>query len=137
MPTFNSSEELYEIFVGFMREMAADPVLGPRFRASKTSFRVNYTDPDASILVDCTTDPLDIVERAYDRQAEVDMTMTAEDGHRFWTGQLKIAQALARKKIKVTGKLPKMMGLLPPMQPAFARYRAYLEATGHADKLSA
>jgi putative sterol carrier protein len=135
MTTFASSDEVYEVFVGFMREIAQDPVIGPKFVASKTSFRVHYTDPEAWILVDCKQDPLDIVSHAADRSADVDLTMRADDGHQFWLGNLRIATALARKKIKVTGQLPKMMSLLPAMQPAFKTYRQHLTDTGHADKV--
>lgn len=135
MPIFTSSQELSKIFSGFMREMAAHPVLGPKFVASKTSFRVHYMEPEAWILVDCKQDPLRIVEDAVDEAGDVDMTMKADVGHQFWLGDLKIASALARKKIKVTGQLPKMMSLLPAMQPAFKLYRQYLVDHGHQDKL--
>ena len=135
MTIYTSSDELSDVFAGFMREMATHPKLGPKFTAPKTSFRVHYTDPEAWILIDCKQDPLEVVTNAIDRSADVDMTMSADDGHRFWLGELKLASAMARKKLKVTGQLPKMMSLLPAMQPAFKLFREYLIANGHADKL--
>jgi uncharacterized protein YfaP (DUF2135 family) len=135
MPTFTSSDEIYSTFAGFMRQLAGDPRLAPKFLASKTTFRIHFTDPEAWILVDCTSDPLRVIENAVDQAGEVDLTMSAEDGHQFWLGNLRIASALARKKVKVTGQLPKMMSLLPAMQPAFKLYRQYLLDTGNGDKL--
>jgi hypothetical protein len=51
-------------------------------------------------------------------------------------GELKMVSAMARKKLKVTGALPKMMSLLPAMQPAFKLYRQYLLDNGYADKVA-
>jgi putative sterol carrier protein len=133
---FTSSEQLYDIFTGFMKDMAADPVLGPKFVKSKTAFRINYTDPDASILVDCTHDPIQITEGASDSKPDVELTMKADNGHLFWMGELKITTAITKRKVKVNGQVTKMMNLLPALNPAFARYRSYLAEKGYDDLLA-
>jgi putative sterol carrier protein len=118
-----------------MKDMAADPVLGPKFVKSKTAFRINYTDPDASILVDCTHDPIQITEGASDSKPDVELTMKADNGHLFWMGKLKITTAITKRKVKVNGQVTKMMNLLPALDPAFARYRSYLAEKGYDDLL--
>jgi SCP-2 sterol transfer family protein len=135
LPTFGSSEELYSVMVGFLREMADDPELGPKFRAARVSFRVDHTDPEASILVDTTQNPPAVYAPAGDRTSDVQLAMSADDGHRFWLGELAVMPALATKRVKVTGQMMKMMGLLPAMEPTFQKYRSYLQTNGHADKL--
>jgi putative sterol carrier protein len=137
LSTFGSTEELYTVMVGFMREMAGDPELARRLRAARVSFKVTHTDPEASILVDCHQDPPAVYAPAQDRESDVQLAMSADDGHRFWLGELAVMPALATKRVVVTGQMMKMMGLLPAMDPAFARYRSYLEANGYADKLPA
>jgi hypothetical protein len=132
---FTTSEQLYDIFTGFMKDIAADPVLGPKFVKSKTAFRINYTDPDASILVDCTHDPIQITEGASDSKPDVELTMKADNGHLFWMGKLKITTAITKRKVKVNGQVTKMMNLLPALDPAFARYRSYLAEKGYDDLL--
>jgi putative sterol carrier protein len=132
---FTTSEQLYDVFTGFMKDMAADPVLGPKFVKSKTAFRINYTDPDASILVDCTHDPIQITEGASDSKPDVELTMKADNGHLFWMGKLKITTAITKRKVKVNGPVTKMMNLLPALDPAFARYRSYLAEKGYDDLL--
>lgn len=136
MAFFTSSEQLYDIFTGFMKDMAADPVLGPKFVKSKTAFRINYTDPDASILVDCTHDPIQITEGASDSKPDVELTMKADNGHLFWMGKLKITTAITKRKVKVNGQVTKMMNLLPALDPAFVRYRSYLAEKGYDDLLA-
>jgi alkyl sulfatase BDS1-like metallo-beta-lactamase superfamily hydrolase len=133
---FTSSDQLYDIFVGFMEDMAADPVLGPKFVKSKTIFRINYTDPDASILVDCTHDPIHITQGPSDVKPDVELTMSADNGHDFWIGKLKITTAITKRKVKVNGQVTKMMNLLPALDPAFARYRTYLADKGYANLVS-
>jgi alkyl sulfatase BDS1-like metallo-beta-lactamase superfamily hydrolase len=130
---FASSDQLYDVFVGFMEDMAADPLLGPKFVKSKTIFRINYTDPDASILVDCTHDPIHITGGPSDVKPDVELTMSADNGHHFWIGKLKITTAITKRKVKVNGQVTKMMNLLPALDPAFARYRTYLAEKGYAD----
>jgi putative sterol carrier protein len=133
---FTSSEQLYDVFTGFMKDIAADPQLGPKFVNSKTAFRINYTDPDASILVDCTHDPIQISEGPTDVKPDVELTMKADNGHLFWLGKLKITTAITRRKVKVNGQVTKMMNLLPALDPAFARYRSYLAEKGYSDLLA-
>jgi alkyl sulfatase BDS1-like metallo-beta-lactamase superfamily hydrolase len=130
---FTSSEQLYDVFAGFMDDMAADPVLGPKFVKSKTVFRINYTDPEASILVDCTHDPIRITQGPSEVKPDVELTMSADNGHLFWIGKLKITTAITKRKVKVNGQVTKMMNLLPALDPAFARYRTYLAEKGYAD----
>lgn len=136
MTYFTSSEQLYDVFTGFMKDIAADPQLGPKFVNSKTAFRINYTEPDASILVDCTHDPIQIVEGPSDVKPDVELTMKADNGHMFWMGKLKITTAITRRKVKVAGQVTKMMNLLPALDPAFARYRSYLSEKGYDDLLA-
>jgi alkyl sulfatase BDS1-like metallo-beta-lactamase superfamily hydrolase len=130
---FASSDQIYDVFAGFMEDMAADPVLGPKFVKSKTIFRINYTDPEASIIVDCTHDPIHVTQGPSDVKPDVELTMSADDGHEFWIGKLKITTAITKRKVKVNGQVTKMMNLLPALDPAFARYRTYLANKGYAN----
>lgn len=135
MPVFSSSEDMYSVFTPFMQSLTADPVVGPKFSASKTSFRVNHTDPEGVFLLDATAAPpvLYVGEDAEGRDAEVELTMAADDGHKFWLGQLNLPVALARRKVKVSGGVAKLMGLVPALQPAYGLYQKHLADIGRAE----
>lgn len=135
MPTFSSADELYTVVAGFLREMAEDPETAPKLRAARVSVKVEHTDPDASLVIDTKQNPPVVVAPADDRQCDVQLAMSADDGHRFWLGELSIMPALASRRVTVAGQVPKMMGLLPAMDLAFTKYRTYLESHGYADKL--
>lgn len=132
MTMFASPEDMYSVFTPFMQSLTTDPVVGPKFVAAKTSFRVIHTDPAGTFLLDATVDPpvLYVGEDAAGHHAEVELTMSAEDGHAFWLGQLNLPVALAKRKIKVNGGATKLMGLVPALQPAYALYREHLARSG-------
>jgi SCP-2 sterol transfer family. len=135
MPTFQSADEVYKILGTFLDGLTKDPDMRPKFVAADTSFLVDYTDPVSRILVDCTCDPPRVVtDTPADTPAEILIGMSADDGHKFWLGKLNMTIALAKKQVKVSGPMSKMLKLLPAMRPAFPRYQAYLEANGYADK---
>lgn len=135
MATFESAEELRKILGGFLEEVVADPELGPKFASAGLTVLINYTEPDLTILLDCTQNP-PVVSFEPDGDGEFKMWMKADDGHRFWQGKFNVALALAKKQVKVDGPLAKMMKLLPALQPAYPKYKAFLEANGRPDLIA-
>jgi putative sterol carrier protein len=136
MATFQTADEVYEIFGKFLMQLTQEPDMRPKFVAADTSFLVNYSDPESRILVDCTCDPPQVVtDPPADANAEIRLGMSADDGHKFWLGKLNMTVALAKKQVRVSGPMAKMMKLLPALKPGFARYRTYLEQNGYTDKV--
>lgn len=137
MAVFSSPEEAEKIFASFFEHITLDPRLRPKFVEAATSFRALYTDPECSVSLVTTVDPPRIAhgQAARDEDVEVEMRMSADDGHKFWMGELNIPIALARRKVKVEGPVTKLLKLLPAMQPAFGMYKDFLRDNGYADKL--
>jgi putative sterol carrier protein len=125
--TFASAQQVYDTIGTFLDQITKDEDLRPKFVAADTSFHVIYSDPECDMLVDCTVDP-PVVTMApgYDVKSEIELSMAADDGHQFWLGQLNMALALAKGKVKVKGPISKIMKLLPAMRPAFPKYKAFL-----------
>jgi putative sterol carrier protein len=61
--------------------------------------------------------------------------MGADEGHKFWLGKLNLTSAMARRKVSISGSMTKALKLMPAMRPAYPKYKAFLEANGHADKV--
>ena len=131
MATFANAQQVYDTIGLFLDQITKDPELGPKFVAADTSFLVKYTDPECTMLVDATIDP-PVVTMNPDpaTETEISLEMAADDGHQFWLGNLNMALALAKSKVKVTGPISKIMKLLPAMRPAFPKYKAFLEERG-------
>jgi hypothetical protein len=136
MATFKDTDEVYAVQGRFLAEVTNDPQLKAKFVGANTSFLVNYTEPEAHILVDCTQDPPVVTTGVpADTKAEIGLRMGADEGHKFWLGQLNMTAAMARRKVAISGSMAKAMKLLPAMKPAFPRYKAFLQANGYEDKL--
>ena len=136
MSVFDTSDELTSFVTPFLEQIVADPDLRPKFVAGDTSFKVQYTGPDALFLLDCTVDPPVVYagEQADKRESELKLSMSADDGHKFWLGDLNVPMALARRKVKVEGPVGKLLKLLPAITPAFERYQTYATAKGYPAK---
>lgn len=138
MPVFSSAEEAEKVYLAFFEHITTHPELRPKFVEAGSSFRANYTDPDSAVSIDASTDPpqVKVGDEARAATVDVQLFMTADDGHKFWCGELNIPMAMARRKVKIEGSVGTLLKLLPAMQPAFGMYQEFLVSLGMADKLT-
>lgn len=134
MAVFATTEELYDVLTPFYESLTTDPEIGPKFVKANTSFRINHTGPEGVFLLDATQDPavLTVGDEALAGDPAVDLTMSGDDGHKFWLGKLNLPVALATRKIKVSGGVTSLMGLVPALAPAYDKYKAYLATLGRS-----
>lgn len=132
MAVFSSSEDMYGVFTPFLQRLASDPDVGPKFSAAGIAFRVIHVDPEGVFLLDATKSPpeLYVGRVALERSADVEISMSADDGHSFWLGKLVLPVAVARRKVVVTGGMTRLLGLLPALQPANRLYAQHMETLG-------
>lgn len=132
MPVFADTAEMYEVLTPFYTSLTTDPEIGPRFVKANTSFRINHTGPEGYFLLDATQNPavLTVGAEAQAGEPAVDLDMSGDDGHKFWLGKLNLPVALATRKIKVSGGVTALMGLVPALTPAYAKYQEHLAALG-------
>jgi hypothetical protein len=137
MATFTDADDVYKTVGAFLDEIARSEDIGPKFAASETSFQIHYSNPDSDMLIDCTvTPPVVTCGEGVGEDAEIKLSMAADDGHRFWLGKLNMTIAMAKGQVKAKGPVSKMMKLLPAMRPAFPRYSEFLKANGRDDLLA-
>ena len=131
MATFNDAQDVHDTIGAFLEQITKDEDLRPKWVAANTAFHVVYTEPNAEMVIDCTVDP-PVVSMGSEQAdvCEIELQMSADDGHRFWLGELNMTLALAKGKVKVKGPVSKMMKLLPAMRPAFPKYRSFLAERG-------
>jgi hypothetical protein len=128
--TFANAQQVYDTIGAFLEQITKDEDLRPKFVAADTSFHVIYSDPDCDMFVDCTIDPPVVTMAPGEVKSEIELAMAADDGHEFWLGNLNMALALAKNKVKVKGPISKIMKLLPAMRPAFPKYKAFIAERG-------
>lgn len=129
---FDDSEKLYNAFIPFFEELRDNAQVGPKLKEAGICIRFNYTDPDASLVIDGAAEHVRFLKADEARQAKVDieMSMKADFAHYFWHGKANVLQALARREVVTKGNLPNAMRLLPILDPAYSLYPAFLRRNG-------
>jgi putative sterol carrier protein len=133
---FNDADEVYR-YMGKMFEMAVNEA--QFMEATKDSglvIRLNYSDPESTILVDFPGRAVAVgPEAASAGTPTVDLYMTCDDAHQFWLGKLNFPLAMAQRKVKMEGSTAKALKLLPLTKPLFASYEQLLRDAGRQDLL--
>ncbi|MFE6862139.1 SCP2 sterol-binding domain-containing protein [Nocardia sp. NPDC057668] len=136
MAIFGSTEELYGTATPFLERVMETGLKDKLVPIG--SFRIVYSDPAGYFLLDPTMDDalqVTVGDTAAAGDVDVQLTMSADDGHRLLLGTLNIKKSLALRKVKVSGPLIKLLSLLPAFEPIYAEYRKYLTDIGRPELL--
>jgi hypothetical protein len=141
MSYFKDSQECDQILGGFFRKMSEgvagkDPVLLEiQRKMAEMGLIVKFVwrEPVLSLTLDFTKDPFGVYANDETINPTATFTLTADNGHKFWHGQINLAKALTTKTIVARGPIPKILKLLPVIEPLYKRYPAYLKDIGRAD----
>jgi len=141
MAYFKDSQECDQILGGFFRKMSEgvagkDPVLvGIQSKLAEMGLIVKFVwrEPVLSLTLDFTKEPFGVYANDETINPTATFTLTADNGHKFWHGQINLAKALTTKTIVARGPIPKILKLLPVIEPMYKRYPMYLKDIGRAD----
>ena len=139
MALFRDAGEVYgymgEIFEAALR----DDAMREKVVGSGLITRIDYTDPESTIGVDFDGGNVYLGEAQLPAGFTPNMSlkMSADDGHRFWLGELNLTMAMAKGKVRAKGPISKMLKLAPLTKPLQATYRKILTDAGRVDLLEA
>jgi len=139
MAVFRDSEQFYECVGGLMERAKLDPEVGQKIAKSGIIIQFRYTNPDAITTVNAKDKPtqpgayVDVFNGPTDLKPDVVMTMKADVAHAFWHGKVNLVSALSKGEIKSTGPIPKILKLLPAVQPLYKQYPVLLREKGYGD----
>ncbi len=127
---FKDAKMLYEVLVAFYELLKNHPEIGPKLAQSNLCVQFRYKNPSAVITIDATGDDLKIIPGRFDGQPDVVLTMKADFAHAFWHGKANLVSALTRRQVTAKGNVPKIIKLLPILQPSYALYPKFLADKG-------
>jgi hypothetical protein len=141
MAYFKDSQECDQILGGFFRKMSEgvagkDPVLvviQSKLAEMGLIVKFIWREPVLSLTLDFTKEPFGVYANDETINPTATFTLTADNGHKFWHGQINLAKALTTKTIVARGPIPKILKLLPVIEPMYKRYPMYLKDIGRAD----
>lgn len=137
MGVFRDANHFYECVGELMDRAKKDPQIGSKIAKSGIVIQFRYTDPDAMTTVNARDKPtqpgafVDVIHGPCDLKPDVVMTMKADVSHAFWHGKVNLMAALAKKEIVAEGPIPKILKLLPAVQPMYKMYPALLREKGY------
>lgn len=128
MGYFQDSDQFYECVGELMDRAKVDPQVGPKIARSGIIIQFRYSDPPAITTINAKDRPtqpgafVDVYHGPSDLKPDVIMSMKADISHAFWHGKVNLINALARKEIVAEGPIPKILKLLPAVQPLYKEY---------------
>jgi hypothetical protein len=141
MGIFRNSKHFYECVGELMDRAKQDPGVGPKIAKSGIIIQFRYADPEAMTTINARDKPtqpgafVDVIHGPCNLKPDVSMTMKADVSHAFWHGKVNLVEALAKKQIVATGPIPKILKLLPAVQPLYKQYPALLKEKGYPDMI--
>lgn len=139
MGVFRDSAQFYECVGELMDRAKMDPKVGPKIAKSGLIIQFRYSDPDAVTTIDARGKPdqpgayLNVIHGETDLKPDVLMSMKADISHAFWHGKVNLLSALSKKQIVAEGPIPKILKLLPAVQPLYKEYPQLLREKGYGD----
>jgi hypothetical protein len=140
MPVFKNFDELYSCFSQLYDEAKSDGRIAPKIRDSHLVIQFRYDEPFAVVTINAAAMPTQ--QGAYfdvlwgddtGLKPDVEMSMKADIAHQFWHGKINLMTALARRQIIARGPIPKILRLLPAVEPMYEMYPRLLREMGRED----
>lgn len=140
MTVFKDYPDLYQCFSVLYDRAKCDARIAPKIRDSHLVIQFRYDDPLAIVTINAAAPPTQ-PEAFFDvlwgepagLKADVEMSMKADIAHQFWHGKVNLMTALARRQIIAKGPIPKILKLLPAVEPMYEMYPRLLREIGRTD----
>jgi hypothetical protein len=139
MTYFKDAAEMQQILGQLYDRVKSDPRIAPKISEGKIVIQFRYDDPHGIVTIDAAHPPtqpgayFDVTWGESPLKADVEMTMKADVAHQFWHGKVNLMAALTRRQIIARGPIPKILKLLPAVEPVYALYPKLLREIGRED----
>ena len=140
MTIFKDYADLHTCLGRLYDEAKRDSRIAPKIRDSHLVIQFRYDEPHAIATINAASPPTE--PGAYfdvfwgelaDLKPDVVMSMKADIAHQFWHGKVNLMSALARRQIIARGPIPKILKLLPAVEPMYEMYPRILRELGRTD----
>ena len=119
MAIFETSDQLYSYISELFEEIATLPEAQEALKSLTLSVQFNYSMPDCVMTLTAANGEYTISrDTCSDVTPDVELTMTGDVAHKFWTGELNVMGAITTREIGIAGSLGKIMRLTPLIKAA-------------------
>lgn len=140
MSYFKDEAELRQILGALFDKVKSDSRVAPKICDGRIIIRFRYEEPHGVVTINAAAPPTQ--PGAYcdvfwgddvPLKPDVDMSMKADIAHQFWHGKVNLMVALTRRQIIAKGPIPKILKLLPAVEPVYEMYPRMLSDIGRKD----
>jgi hypothetical protein len=127
MPVFRSTEKMYEVLGALFTSLMENQEVAEKFLEAQITILFQIHDPEGQIWLDPNGG---VVCGSTNLKPTITMSLSGDSCHKFWLKELSMPVALATRKIKSTGPLPKVLKMIPLLKPAYENYPAIARKHG-------
>lgn len=127
MPVFKDTEQMYQMLEALWNHVISETEFGPKLKEYDITFKFIITEPNGYLFV--SHDQVITGEEA-NRDAVITMELSGDTVHKFWLKKISLPVALATRKIKSKGPIPKVLKILPFLKPVYEKYPEYCDKFG-------
>jgi hypothetical protein len=137
MAAFKDAAEMTHILGALYDEAKRDGRIAPKIRDARLVIQFRYEEPHGVVTINAAAPPTQ--EGAYfdvlwgddvGLKPDIEMSMKADTAHQFWHGKVNLMAALTRRQIVARGPIPKILKLLPAVEPMYQMYPRLLREMG-------
>jgi len=126
MAFFVDEHEVHRYVGGVLQLAGTHPAVGPRLAAARTTLTFKVSEPDAELTV--LLDESHQVWLGPTRvAADVTFSLTGDVLDQFWRGRYDLLDGLARGEVAASGRVSRVLKVLPHLRPLFPVYEALVQ----------
>ena len=127
---WSNSDEVTQAVCNVLEKCFENPELrGVAENFGKTVL-FSYSDPDAQVWVKSQGGRVEWGAGKPPVEPDVELSLSADDGHKVWCNKMNLVMAIGRKKIKVKGNPAQLLKLAPLLKKATPYYHEVLREMG-------
>ena len=127
MTMYETTDQAEQVFGKLFRILIEDQTFTARLRQSGLTVRLLHNKPECNIFV--SPDGVVVGDHAL-QDAAITIKMSCDTAHALWMGKLMMPTAVATGKVRIRGRVAKVLEFVPILQPAFDRYPEIAAASG-------
>jgi putative sterol carrier protein len=127
MPVYETTEQAEHVFGELFRILLEDETFTSQLRETGLTAKLVHKKPECTIFL--SPDEVLIGDEAPET-ASITIKMSCDTAHALWMGTLMVPSAVATGKLRIRGKVSKVIEFVPILQPAFDRYPEIAATSG-------
>lgn len=127
MPVFKDSQQMLAMLKELWSHVVFETEFGQKLKDYEITYKFIIKDPDGYLWV---SHEEVIAGDEANRDGVITMELSGDTVHKFWLKKLSLPVALATRKIKSKGPIPKVLKILPFLKPVYQKYPEYCQKHG-------